>query len=120
VDAVASPWSWELTSKEYPIYPVTDQSCYHIGGSEASLSVPDLTLWQHEQNPDWWSPIASRRLSFEPADPLMNQMQHFVRVIRGEEAPLVSALEGYKSLQVIEAIQQASLTGELISLDPSI
>jgi len=119
-DAVASPWSWELTSKEYPIYPVTDQSCYRIGGSKASLSIPDLTVWQHEQKPDWWSPIQSSVLSFEPSDPLSNQMQHFCKVIRGDEEPLVSASEGYKSLQVIEAIQQASLSGECITLDQSV
>lgn len=115
-DSIASPWSWELTSKEYPIYPQTQESCYRIGGSKASLSVPDLTVWSHQQTPDWWSPISTDTLTFEPADPLEEQMRHFCRVIRGEEAPLVSAEEGYRSLRVIEAIQQASETGERIEL----
>ncbi len=115
-DSIAAPWSWELTSKEYPIYPKTPESCYRIGGSKASLSVPDLTLWSHDQKPDWWSPINTETLMFEPADPLEEQMRHFCRVIRGEEAPLVSAEEGYRSLRVIEAIQRASETGERIEL----
>ncbi len=116
-DSVVAPWSWELTSKEYPVYPQTNESCYRIGGTQAALSVPDLTVWSHESRPDWWSPIKSRTLSFEPADPLVSQMQHFCRVIRGEEAPLVSAEEGYRSLRVIEAIQEASLSGERIALN---
>jgi len=115
-DSVVSPWSWELTSAEYPIYPTTDQSCYRIGGSQAALSIPDLSVWQHAKTPDWWSPIQTRTLSYTPSEPLHNQMQHFCHVIRGMEAPLVSAEEGYKSLQVIEAIQQASESGDRITL----
>jgi len=115
-DSVVSPWSWELTSKEYPIYPETGESCYRIGGSKGALSIPDLTLWTHESRPDWWSPICTRRLEFEPVDPLVAQMKHLCQVIWGEENPLVSADEGYRSLRVIEAIQEASLSGERISL----
>jgi len=116
-DSVVSPWSWELTSAEYPIYPNTSESCYRIGGNKGALSVPDLTLWSHRETPDWWSPIESKTLSFTPKDPLLNQMQHFLRVIRGEEKPLVSALEGHRSLQIIEAIQAASLTGERVEVN---
>jgi len=116
-DSVVAPWSWELTSKEYPIYPQTSESCYRIGGSEGALSIPDLTVWRHEKKPDWWSPIQSKTLSFEAADPLTKQMEHFTRVISREEAPLVSAEEGYRSLRVIEAIQQASVSGDRIELD---
>ncbi|MDH3662321.1 MAG: Gfo/Idh/MocA family oxidoreductase, partial [Alphaproteobacteria bacterium] len=32
-DSVVSPWSWELTSGEYPVYPPTAESCYLLGGS---------------------------------------------------------------------------------------
>ena len=42
-DTIVSPWSWELTAQENPAYPPTQQSCYQIGGSLGSLSVPDLT-----------------------------------------------------------------------------
>lgn len=115
-DSVVSPWSWELTSAEYPIYPHTTESCYRIGGNKGALSIPDLKLWSHEKKPDWWSPIQSRTLPFEPSDPLVNQMQHFLRILRGEEAPLVSAAEGHRSLLVIEAIQAASLSGERLAL----
>lgn len=107
-DSVVSPWSWELTSREYPIYPPTPESCYMIGGSQASLSVPDLKLWSHQPEPDWWAPISATTLPRDAADPLINQIKHFVQVIKGNEKPLVSADEGHRTLAVIEAIQEAS------------
>ncbi len=107
-DAVVSPWSWELTSREYPIYPPTPESCYMIGGSQASLSVPDLKLWTHSPEPDWWAPISATTLPRETSDPLINQIIHFADVINRTAEPLVSADEGNKTLRVIEAIQQAA------------
>lgn len=115
-DGVVSPWSWELTSREYPIYPVTDQSCYHIGGSEGSLSIPDLTLWNQNGKNDWWAPINATSMPRESSDPLVNQMEHFGRVIRGAESPLVSGEEGLRTLRVIEAIENSARTGKTISV----
>lgn len=115
-DSIVSPWSWELTARENPIYPPTSQSCYLIGGSQGSLSVPDLSLWTHQDAPDWWSPIAATTLVRGASDPLINQIAQFAAVIRGEQAPLVSGLEGLKTLRVIEAIQQAADTGAAVHL----
>ncbi|MDA5095828.1 Gfo/Idh/MocA family oxidoreductase [Aliiroseovarius sp. KMU-50] len=116
-DSVVSPWSWELTSREYPIYPPTPESCYMIGGSRGSLSVPDLRLWSHHGGvQDWWTPISATSLTRGSSDPLVNQMTHFARVVRGEEAPIVSGFEGLQTLQVIEAIQQACSSGESVAI----
>ena len=111
-DSVVSPWSWEMTSGEYPVYSSTAQSCYMLGGSEGSLSVPDLTLWRHDGGRDWWKPITATVEPRDASDPLINQIAHFAAVIAGEEQPLVSGDEGLKTLQVIEAIQKAARTGE--------
>ena len=46
-------------------------------------------------------------------DPLLRQIQHFARVIRGEEAPLVSGEEGLRTLQVVEAIRKAAASGKM-------
>ncbi len=117
-DSVVSPWSWETTSREYPIYPPTDQSCYVFGGSEGALSVPDMRLWTPSGDvPHWWEPLQVAHLSPETADPLCNQIAHFVDVIRGQK-PLVSGREGLRTLQVIEAIQKACATGETVHLPP--
>ena len=115
-DAIVSPWSWELTSGEYPIYPKTQESSYHIGGSKGSMSVPDLKIWSHEQRPDWWSPIGAQQINPDKSDPLINQIVHFCAVIQREVEPLVSAAEGIKTLRVIEAIQKAAESEETIRL----
>ncbi|MEM7239056.1 MAG: Gfo/Idh/MocA family oxidoreductase [Pseudomonadota bacterium] len=118
-DSIVSPWSWELTAKEHPVYPSTAESCYLIGGSHGSLSVPDLTIWRHKDQRDWWSPINSSSLPRDISDPLVNQISHFCAVVNGDEEPLVSGREGLKTLAVIEAIQTAARSGESVFLGPS-
>jgi len=115
-DAIAAPWSWELTAGENSVYPQTNQSSLLIGGTKGSLSIPDMTVWSHDGKNSWWSPMSNRSVSHESSDPLVNQLCHFARVISGDETPLVSGLEGMRSLQVIEAIQNAAEAGELIRL----
>ena len=84
-----------------------------IGGSKASLSVPDLRLWSHEEGKqDWWTPISSTCPILESSDPLVNQIKHFAEVINGHADPLVSGREGLLTLRVIEAIQHSAQTGQ--------
>ena len=116
-DSIVSPWSWELTSGENPAYPETQQSTYFIGGSKGSISLPDLTVWKHEGDRDWWNPMHADRIQRIQSDPLVEQILHFCDVVSGQEAPLVSGVEGTKSLQVIDAIQRAAVTQELVQLD---
>ncbi|WP_299357027.1 Gfo/Idh/MocA family oxidoreductase [uncultured Shimia sp.] len=116
-DSIVAPWSWEMTAHEYPIYPTTSQSAYLIGGSHGSLSVPDLTLWGHNECRDWWTPISATSVPQDTSDPLINQMAHFTAVIRGEEAPLVSGREGLRSLAVVDAIQKSAKTNALVHLE---
>ena len=115
-DSVVSPWSWEHTSAEYPVYPVTSESCYLLGGTKGALSIPDLSVWSHGATPDWWSPISATRAPRASSDPLVNQIAHFADAIRGDAEPLVSGLEGLKTLRVVEAIQQSADTGETVML----
>ncbi len=117
-DSIVAPWSWELTSREYPIYPPTGESSIFIGGSHGSLSLPDLRLWTHKDGlRDWWTPISATTLTREASDPLVNQMAHFADVIMGTAAPLVSGKEGLQTLMVIEAIQTACITGQVVPVD---
>jgi len=118
-DSIASPWSWEFTSGENSAYPCTEQSTYFIGGSEGSLSVPDLKIWRHEGEVDWWRPMRAECSKTTQSDPLLNQVIHFRRVILGLDPPLVSGLEGTRSLEVIDAIQRAAITNGLVHLDAS-
>ena len=77
-------------------------------GSDGALSIPDLRLWRHEGGRSWWHPIAATSLPRAASDPLVNQITHFADVIRGVARPLVSAEEGLRTMQVIEAIRDAA------------
>lgn len=110
-DTVVAPWSWELTAGENPVYPKTDMSCYTLGGTKGSLSIPDLSLWTHPGKQSWWEPIEANPLTFTPADPVEEQFLHFLDVIENGAAPLVSGVEGMKNLLVLDAIKAAARHG---------
>lgn len=115
-DAVSAPWSWEFTSGENPDYTNTPESCYQIGGTLGSLSVPGLDIWTHGETPDWWTPITKEALHSERIPPLARQICNFCGVIRGSEAPVVSGREGLATLKVIAAIKQAAETGHIVAV----
>ncbi|HHI82841.1 MAG TPA: Gfo/Idh/MocA family oxidoreductase [Rhizobiales bacterium] len=115
-DTIAAPWSWELSSGENPVYPHMKTTNTMLGGTRASLSIPDLGLWRHEGKPDWWNPMNRVQVKVRPADPLVLQMRHFARVALGLEDPLVPGRDGLAALKVIEAIKQAASTHSLVSL----
>ncbi len=108
-DTAVSPWSWEFTAKENPAYPHTPGAAYRISGTDAALTVPDLTVWRHTDEKSWWGPIENSRLEAPKGDTFDAQLAHFLDVIDGEP-PLVSGAEALQSLRVIEAIMQAAET----------
>lgn len=116
-DCVVSPWSWEFTAGENPAYTHTGESTYLIGGTLGALSVPQLDVWRHTTQPDWWEPIASERIPVERDDPLGRQIENFCAVIRGTEQPVVSGLEGLRTLRVMSAIHEAAGREAVVRLD---
>lgn len=110
-DTIVSPWSWELTAGEDPAYRQTDEACYLIGGTHGSLELPNARLWRNPGKRSWWEPVVPKSLRVAAEDPLVRQIRHFGRVIRGQEEPLVPGLEGLKTLRVIEAVKRSAHTG---------
>jgi hypothetical protein len=45
---VPSPYSFEAGTGENPIVPKQGEDFYRIFGSNATLSVPDMTRWSYE------------------------------------------------------------------------
>lgn len=115
-DSVASPWSWELTARENEIYPSTEESSYLIGGTKASLSLPNLKLWQHTKNGHWFTPISSTKYPYKFSDPLVNQIEHFCDVIQKKKKPIITASIANETIKVIEAIKLSSKTKKLVEL----
>lgn len=110
-DTISAPWSWELTAGENPAYPKTDQSCYTIGGTEGALSIPDLRVWSHTGTQSWWSPMETHKIDVPHRDPVAAQCLHFLDVIAGKADPLVTAEDGLRNIEVLEAIKRAAQSG---------
>ena len=56
-DTIVAPWSYELTAGENPVYPITNQSAYMIGGTKGSLQFPNLKYWFYKKERSWWNKI---------------------------------------------------------------
>jgi predicted dehydrogenase len=118
-DTAACPRSWEQTSQENKAYPShDDEDCYVLTGTNGSLSVPTMRLKTYPRPEDrsWWKPFEVGTVGMVRDDPLKHQMEHFGRVVRNEEAPLVSARDGLNNLRVTEAIVAAAASGGTVSL----
>ncbi len=109
-DTTPAPWSYELTSRENAAYPPTGEDCYHFCGTKGSLTFPSLRMWHYlqEEAAGWYQPLQEQHIAVAPIDPLRAQLDHFCRVIRGEEIPLVSGREGFKTLAVTQAILESA------------
>ena len=105
-DTTPSPWSYEATTGENPLYFQTDENCYHFFGTLGSLAFPQLQLWHYpyDDQRGWHHPLEKVNRSVTPADPLRSQLEHFCRVVRGEENPIVDGREGSRSLAVALAV----------------
>ncbi|MBM3601015.1 MAG: Gfo/Idh/MocA family oxidoreductase [Alphaproteobacteria bacterium] len=116
-DAVSSPWTWEWTSEENPFYPHEPRDCFLVTGTRGSLAVPSLEHGWHEPGQGWGQPLTRRRIPVMPADPYVEQLRNFARVIRGEDKPVVSGQEGTRTLAATLGITESARTGLPIRID---
>ena len=117
-DAVASPWSWELTSGERTsyTYPQSGQDCYLLAGTEASLAVPSLQMWRHDGPQSWQSPLPKVTRTVDEVDPIQAQLAHFANVIQGIAEPLITARDASKTLEVSLAVSKAAATSGEVTI----
>ena len=112
-DTAPAPWSYELTSGENSDYFETDQDCYFFLGTKASLSFPNMEVWAHPhgQEKGWWEPLMRRSEKVPFSSPFTAQLEHFCRVIQGEEDPVITAADGLMTLATTLAITESAETG---------
>lgn len=107
-DNVPSPYSFESGTGENPTIPHTGQDFYRIFGSEASLSVPDMSIWSYNGTvKSWTSKLSHEKAAVTNAVPFDLQLEHFCRVVRGQESPSCTAMAGLAALTVCQAIKEA-------------
>jgi predicted dehydrogenase len=81
------------------------------------LSVPRLDIWSYDAKRSWWEPLRTQRLVAAVEDPLRRQIQHFCRVVRREEAPVIDARDGMATLRVVLAALESARAGKPVRPD---
>ncbi len=108
-DAIPSPWNWEASSGQALYFPPQREDAYFIGGRKASIAVPGLAKWQHETaRGRWQDPLVRHQLRIEIASAYQRQLSNFVSMIRGTQAPAVSARDGFMTLATVLSIRRAA------------
>jgi predicted dehydrogenase len=118
-DTAASARSWEQTSQEDKIYPAyPDEDCYVVAGTHGSMEIPTMRLRTYADTAErsWHRPFESETLVIDRSDPLLEQLENFCAVIRGEAEPVVTARDGLQNLRVIAAIQRAVAGRETVAV----
>ena len=104
-DAVASPWSWELTSAQALYFPHQPGAYLFLGGRKASLSVSDMYLWRHDvPGGHWQDKLIREHKPLDPSRAYVNQLEHFLAVIGGNAAPAITARDGMLTLAATVAV----------------
>ncbi|MFZ6773341.1 Gfo/Idh/MocA family protein [Undibacterium sp. SXout7W] len=119
-DTAACARSWEQTSQENKAYAsYHDEDCYVVTGTNGSLSIPTMRLKTYPRPEDrsWWKEFEVGTVGLVRADPLKLQMEHFIRVIKGDAEPLVTVRDGLLNLRITEAIIDAARTGQVVYLE---
>ena len=71
---------------------------------------------QEEVESSWWNPLSQDTIEVLKKDPIDEQRDHFLNVIKGIEAPLVTIEDGCKNLSVLEAIKESAQIEALVKL----
>ncbi len=108
-DAVASPYTWEVTSGQALYFPHQPGDCYFFGGRQASLAVPGMNIWRHDdEGKNWQDPLLREQIALDGSQTYRNQLDHFLAVVARNAAPVVTAHDGMVTLAATLAVATAA------------
>ena len=113
-DNVPSPHNFESGTGENPIIPRTGMDFYRVFGSHGCLSVPDMKKWSYGEGTEksWTERLTEQNVEVPDVKiPFELQVEHFVKVIRGEENPICSGEDALRALVVCDAVKKAIQAG---------
>ena len=103
-DTTPSPWGFEAGINENPHIAETSQDMWWITGTKGAISFPSLTIWTGSE--EWGKAPSPSRIEVEKITPLERQLDHFLAVINGTEAPLITIQDAAASLAATHKIEQ--------------
>ncbi|KAK3050188.1 hypothetical protein LTR09_008577 [Extremus antarcticus] len=116
-DSTPSQHNFESSTGENPIIPHAGADCYRIFGTEGTLSVGGMKVTSHRATDEhsWSNTLTEDTLSINSVVPFDQQIEHFIQVIKGKEAPRCNGVDGVSALRVCESIKKAMKEG--VSVD---
>ena len=105
-DTTPSPWGFEHGTGENPNIAHTGQDSLRISGTAGAVEFPSLRVWSGAY--DWSEAPVPHAHSSEDGTPLILQLEHFARVIAGQEPPLNDARSGRATLAATLEIERAT------------
>lgn len=124
-DAAPSPYSWETTSGQALYFPHQPENCYTFAGRQGTLTVPSMTLWQHEaptqaamaapSTGHWQDPLVSSPLTPEAGSAYVDQLNHFLDMATGKVAPILDPDDASLTLAAALAVLEAAHTGHKVT-----
>jgi predicted dehydrogenase len=119
-DTAAAPWNWDLGVGEAERFPRQDINAHFYSGTQGSLTLPRLVVWRYRQDEGpaqgWHDPLTQERTALHIGCPYTEQLRHFAALIEGREAPVCSALDGFRTLEATLAVTQAAAEGRAVVL----
>lgn len=118
-DCTPSPFFYEANCQEDKGFSPTLKDSYYIFGTKASIAMPSMEKYYYieEEREGWRWPITNARIEVPRVNPMLEEMIHFCKIIRGEEEPIITLEEAKKNLEIIIAIKESARTGKAIQLN---
>lgn len=106
-DVIVSPLSWALTSGDSEKYSHTNESNFWIGGTQGSISLPQLSVWSYgDEEPSWTARIQCEQIRKSEATAQQLEVANFCKAVAGEELLLCGGEDALKTLELIERIYE--------------
>jgi predicted dehydrogenase len=117
-DAVPSPYHFERYTGVNARTPQEGTDFHRVFGEKGSLSVPYFLRWGYaDEEMDWKNEFDKTKLEVtQMRGPFVEQVEHFVRVIRGEEKPRCDGVEGLRAVMVCEAVRTSMREGKPVEI----
>ena len=110
-DCTPSLLSYENTVGENNFYQRHNENCCFFFGSDATLMFPSFNILKHPSIKGWQYPV-TKSIAMDLSlldldkDPLLLEMEHFCKIIKNNIPPLISALDGLKTLTAINKLRK--------------
>lgn len=110
-DTVPSKWAYETSMGEFDHFYQGNGNIYHFLGDKASLAFPEMlkVSYEYREKTGWRYPLTMEHLNLRSADPYPAQMEHFARVVKGEESPRTSGRDALQTLKVTMAVRESGM-----------